>query len=237
MKRLDANWFADGLIDFEHKKYHLLAYLKEVRNSFNKLKLYPFLADLVFHYNNMLDFKRNKELLQEKFPGRLKEIDLQRIKLMYEKMMEDDEMMREIEDIIQYSLPLFKDNLEEGKEIYEFVEKNCQLSPVGLLPLYADEGYFFIEQPSRSDASIYRYQITVFENSNEKLRGIHTSYLQSFRRGIGETYESMKLMLTKSVKDLPNPAVFLINTKVGFPKESTLIPVVKRLLVRYITAA
>lgn len=237
MSRLETNWLTDGLIDFEYKKYLLLSYFQDVRQSFNKIELYPFLADLVFHYNNILALKNNKTLLSDKFPGRLTKIDIDKLELIYQKMIEDDEVLKEIEDIIAFAIPLFEESLEEGKEIYEFVEKNCELSPVGLIPLYTNEGYFFVEQPNRSDTSVYRYQLTVFENSKESLRGIHASYISSFKRGLGETYEGLKVKLTRKLKDLPNPAVFLINAKLHFPKESTLLPVVKRLLVRHVTAA
>lgn len=235
MKKLKADWFTDGLLDFEYKKYTLLSYFKEVKSSFNRVELYPFLADLVFHYNNILDFKKHKTLMSDKFPGRLRKVDFEKLQLLYEKLIEDDEVMKEVEEILEYAIPLFKHSLEEGKEIYEFVEQNCELSPVGLMPLYADEGYFFLEQPERASASVYKYQITVFQNATENLRGINTSYIDSFSRGLGETYEGLKLKLSKSLKELPNPAVFLINTKMRFPRESTLIPVVKRLLVRYVS--
>ena len=52
MKTLSETWFADGYIDFELKKYTLLAYLQEVNKYFNEHKLYPQLADVIFHYNN-----------------------------------------------------------------------------------------------------------------------------------------------------------------------------------------
>ena len=41
MKTLSETWFADGYIDFELKKYVLLAYLQEVSKCFNENKLYP----------------------------------------------------------------------------------------------------------------------------------------------------------------------------------------------------
>ena len=47
MKRLSETWFAEGYIDFELKKYTLLAYLQEVNKYFNENKLYPQLADAV----------------------------------------------------------------------------------------------------------------------------------------------------------------------------------------------
>jgi hypothetical protein len=42
MEKLKENWLTEGLIDFEYKKYVLLAYLKSVKESFSRVELYPF---------------------------------------------------------------------------------------------------------------------------------------------------------------------------------------------------
>jgi hypothetical protein len=52
MDKLKDNWLTDGLIDFEYKKYQLLAYFKNVKESFQRVELYPFLGDMIFHYRN-----------------------------------------------------------------------------------------------------------------------------------------------------------------------------------------
>jgi hypothetical protein len=49
----------------------LLAYLQEVNKCFNENKLYPQLADVIFHYNNLVAFRENKKYLQEQFPKKL----------------------------------------------------------------------------------------------------------------------------------------------------------------------
>ena len=67
MKQLSETWFAEGYIDFELKKYTLLAYLQEINKHFNENKLYPQLGDVVFHYNNLVAFRENKKFLQEHF--------------------------------------------------------------------------------------------------------------------------------------------------------------------------
>ena len=69
MKKLSETWFADGYIDFELKQYTILAYLQEVNKYFDEHKLYPQLADVIFHYNNLLHFKTNKDYLKQQFPG------------------------------------------------------------------------------------------------------------------------------------------------------------------------
>src|ERR1700749_1817788 len=104
MKELSKNWFIEGSIDFEYKKYILLNYLQEINRHFDKSRLYPNLADLIFHYNNLVDFKKNKTVLQQAFPQRLTQADIDAVKLTYQKIINDDQHMQEIEQIIAYAL-------------------------------------------------------------------------------------------------------------------------------------
>ena len=60
MKSLDKNWFADGIIDFEYKKYILLDYIQSVRKCFLQNKLYPAFSDLISNYRNLLEFGNNE---------------------------------------------------------------------------------------------------------------------------------------------------------------------------------
>ena len=63
MDQLKENWLTEGLVDFEYKKYLLLAYLKKVKESFTRMELYPFLSDLVFHHRNLMAIKENKAMI------------------------------------------------------------------------------------------------------------------------------------------------------------------------------
>jgi len=118
MKSLGINWFIEGSIDFEYKKYILLDYLQEINRHFDKSKLYPNLTDLIFHYNNLLYFKKNKSMLQQAFPQRLTQADIAAVKLTYQKIVDDDSSMREIEQIIAYALQKMDPAIQTGKEIY-----------------------------------------------------------------------------------------------------------------------
>jgi hypothetical protein len=100
MKALSETWFADGYIDFELKKYTLLAYLQEVNKYFNQNKLYPQLADVIFHYHNLVAFRENKKFLQEQFPKKLTGVQLEKLQTLYEQIIQDDELMQELEEII-----------------------------------------------------------------------------------------------------------------------------------------
>ena len=47
--------------------------------------------------------------------------------------------------------------LEEGRELFEFVEENIELSPVGVTPIYANEGYLFVNQDK--DKIVFSFSI------------------------------------------------------------------------------
>ena len=146
--------------------------------------------------------------------------------------MNDDEVMEQIEKVISFALPKMKNMLEEGKELFEFVEEHIELEPVGLSPLYSDEGYLFINQNASADISIYRYQVTFFEHSAEKYRSMATEFIMNEVRTISRTYESIKVELSRNFSDLPNPATYVASTKLAFPLVETVLPVAKRMLVR-----
>ncbi len=237
MERLKDNWLTDGLIDFEYKKYQLLAYFKGVKSSFGRVELYPFLSDLVIHYRNLISLKENHSLIRDSFPKEISPEGLKNLELNYNRMIEDDLIMQEIESIMEYALPQFKSSLDEGSYIYEFVESKCEISPVGLTPIYSNEGYLFLTQPPEKETYVYRYQTTIFEQSTEVMRGIHTRFILTAEKSLSATYENLKLSLIRQYSELPNPSVYLVLSKLRFPFDQTLMPVAKRLLVKQISKA
>ncbi len=236
MNQLNDNWLTDGWVDFEYKKYVLLAYLQHVSGAFQKVELYPSLGDLVRHYRNLTSILEKKESLSDTFPEKLDGVDVTNFTLQFRKVIEDDEVMESIAEIVEFALPRMRERLNEGKELYDFVEKQCELAPIGVMPLYAREGYFFVSGHKGVDVQIHRYQITVFEHFKELMRGIHSTHLSTVQKRVGESYENIKRDLTRSMPDLPNPATFLISTKMSFPDEPTLIPVARRMLVQYVSS-
>lgn len=237
MKTLSETWFADGYIDFELKKYTLLAYLQEVTKYFDQHKLYPQLADIIFHYNNLVAFRENKKFLQEQFPKKLNGIQIEKLQVLYEQMIQDDELMSELEEIINYSTTEMKSAISNGTEIYEYVEDKLKIYPVGLVPLEINEGYFFLSEGSFQNTYVYQYRLSFFEKHDEKYRSIRTEYINRWERNIVNTFENIKAELIKAKSNLPNPAVYSIETELTLPMEETLLPIAKRSLVRFISKA
>ena len=237
MRSLNTNWLTEGLIDLEYKRYLLLSYFQQVENCFRQNQLYPTMSDLVFHYNNLLQVRDHKQLLRENFPKEISKSELRRLTLIYEAMVEDDAVMRELEEIICFSLPEFERYLEEGKAIYQFVEQNLLISPVGLTPLDRSAGYVFLMPVRGQQADVYEYRITIFEHAEETFRGIRMTFLESVSKQITYTFEAMKVDLLRKYRTLANPATYLIESRVACPVQETLLPVAKRSLVKYLATA
>ncbi len=231
---LSETWFMEGYIDFELQKYRLLAYLQEVKKCFNEQKLYPQLSDIVFHYNNLIAFRNNKRFLQDQFPKKLDTINMQRLEMVYEHMLKDNELMQELEQITQYAVDEMKGTISEGAGIYEFVESKLLIEPVGIVPLYKNEGYVFIRYANYSEVRIYNYSITLFEHKDARYKGIKMDFIDTRTKTLVNTFEQIKLDIIRTYRALPNPAVYRVEFPLVLPFNETLLPVTKRILVREI---
>ena len=219
-------------MDFELQKYRLLAYLQEVNRYFNETKLYPQLSDIIFHYNNLVAFRDNKKFLQDQFPRRIDQVNLQKLEIMYEQMLADDDVMKELEAITAFAVEEMKGTISNGAEIYEFVEQKTRIEPVGIVPLYKNEGYMLLRYGTYAETRAYSYTITLFEHKDARYKGIRVGYVDSWAKSISNTYENIKREIIRSIPILPNPAVYCVETELSVPFDETFLPIAKRMLVR-----
>jgi hypothetical protein len=233
-KQLSPNWVTEGLMDFEFKKYVLLDYLQYISKDFNEQKIYPGLSELIEHYRNLTELKQSSELLSNQFPKELTKVDFEHFRLEFESKLKDESFMQEMQQIIEYAIPLIYKSLEDGKELYQLVEEHINITPIGIIPIHTEFGYLFISEQFNKEFKVYEYQITLIEQSNEKYRGIKTSLIDTYNRSITNTFENVKINLSREIKSMPNPATFLIETDMRVPLNESLLPVAKRSFVRYL---
>lgn len=234
MKKLSNDWFIEGVQDFEYKKYVLLAYLQHVASEFAEVRLYPAFSDLIHHYNNLTSFQENKRKLWEQFPGKITEEEFRKFRLAFEPKVEEGPSIQEIEAIVEYAIPQIRNHVKEGKEIYEYIEDQIRIEPIGITPLYKQEGYLFLRVSPRPAVKVYEYQIVFFENTDANYHGISFRYLDSFRYTLANTYESMKLHLIRNYTKLPNPATWLLYVVQPFPEQASLLPIAKRKMLGFL---
>ena len=237
MKTLSTDWITEGLIDVEYKTYVLLAYLSGVKQEFDAQKIYPSFSDLVQQYQNVLAVKNGRMQMKEAFPKTVTGADWENMKLQFSEKAQEHDFFSVMDEIIEYTLPRMKNQLDEGKELYHFVEKSLHISPVGLASLYPSEGYFFLMAPPKKSASVYQYHATLMHLPDGQYRALHVSHLEDVRLGYANTLESIKIDLVRKSKNSAAPATYLIESEVLVPWQESLLPVAKRCLVAYLAKA
>ncbi len=236
MFALSNNWITEGTIDFEYKKYMLLAYLRDVDSLFKDEKLYPQFAGLIQHHRNLLNLRHQLQAIEEKFPKELKEIDLENLQLQFEKQ-KAEKVMEEVEQIIDYALPEMESEIKKGVEIFEGVEHKLHVFSLGLIPSFKEEGYFLISDFMKRNILLYKYQFSIFTNSMEQFRAVKTEYLKSYKLNITNTYERIRYELIEQNRSTnPTPATFVVEFKEPIPYRETLLPVAKRNLIQFISS-
>lgn len=234
--QLSETWFVEGSVDFEMQKYRLLAYLRDVDVLFGKQELYPQLSDVIFHHDNLMAFRKNKQFLQDAFPRRMSELNLQQAALIYERMLQDDELMQELEDITAYALKRIRKTIGTGTELYEEVAHTMEVYPVGLLPVYKDQGYLLLRWGSHQETRAYSYSVTLFERGDAQYRGLRMAYLNSWMHSLVHTPQHIKAVLTQQSSHMDNPAFFALETALELPLQATILPVARRVFIRYLSA-
>jgi len=175
MTKLSKNWITDGHIDFEYKKYQLLAYLQETDRHFNAMKLYPVLSELITHYRDLKELNSEKTAISEVFPKTLESIDFQKSKLNYRSVVREDEVMKELSLITEFAIPKLVSQIEEGRTIYDYVENQLEFEPVGIVPIYNKEGYILISRERKKEIYAFRYKSSLwicYKKMDNNLRSV-----------------------------------------------------------------
>lgn len=235
MTKLESDWLTKGIIDFEYKKYVLLAYLKHIEGQFYANKLYPYLTELQHHFDNCIKIRENKEMLKSSFPKNLKSIDLKSLRFVYEDALHDDSYPEELDSILDFAIPNLARKNTDGHEILTAVGENISISPVGIVPLRNEEGYLFLCHAVENRISIFQYQLALYNEQRE--RYVKTMFVDSVKLGYANTVSQVKVDLVRRNKSLPNPATYVIESKYSYPLEETLLPVAKKLILKQLIAA
>lgn len=212
MERLRPGWFLQGLFDAEYQQYRLLAYLRRVSQAFLAQKIYPPLSDLIASHAEML---RLAETVKQ-------------------TPADDSEQMATLEEIITFSLPRMESAIEEGRNLYETIERALSVHVVGVVPLYRDEGYLFLRRGAESTVRVYAYELRHLYDAEARQIAVRLSFLReypfnAFTLGFLRVRES----LLREYPRLPVPYTLAVESPWILPVEETLLPIIQRSLPRW----
>ena len=226
MKKLDKDWFSNGIIDFEYKKYILLDYVQSARKLFLQNKLYPMFSDLISHYKNLVKYKKEITAFADSFPKKLVGVDWREMEMIYEpEVFSEIPELDTIQEIVDFSLPVMKRLMDEAKLVYEFYEENIEFKTVGIEPLYNQEGYILVRM--NKEVTAYKYNTSFVGRYKKEIELVE---VETFRSSLTNHVEKIKMKLAKKY-DMPNPATFFVDIDFDSPMEETILPIIKRKFV------
>jgi hypothetical protein len=120
---LKIDWYCQSPLDFEHKNYLLLQYLKVVDDSYSKRVLSPYLLWTEKLVNELKDFRNKISMIEFRMKKDIKSIDIINMNIEYKKITKNSELQNVIE-IVKYSEPILEGKLNIG---YKLLEKYPQI--------------------------------------------------------------------------------------------------------------
>ena len=232
--RLSKNWLTEGLIDFEYKQYLLLAFLKYTKAKFDQEELYPALGELMTHHQSLVNFQYQKTSSEHQLRKGLTSIDFKKMKLMYGDVDSKSDEIQQIEKIVQFSIPKIEQQIETGKQLYDQVEANMNIYPIGVQPTCIDSGIVFLKRKKARSVRIYDYSIKSFYQMGEKYKGLHLRFIKEKTYSLTETLEKLKLQMIQKRVEYTLPATYLIEHGLSGSYFNTTFPIAKRLLIKHI---
>lgn len=168
---LEPTWFVQTPLDFEHKKWILLAYLQDIQKKFESQIISPYLMDLYSHLSNLEKWKSVRELILKK---EVKGLDWERLTLIYD-LPECSPEMEELDRIVDWAYPRLQQIQKMGRILWSEIEKNFIVRYHGLWLSPDREGSMLIETPILSH--VYQYTISpIISNEQISLQKIESFF-------------------------------------------------------------
>lgn len=235
MTPLSLELFAGAAYDVERTQYQVLAGLQRARSAFSSNYIYPHLGRLVKLHKALNTVLERSEAFRSPKTGEMAGVNLDDETIIYEWPDLDRDQMEDVKELIRWALPHVRDAIEEGRAVYEFVEDSLQVEEVGIVPSYVQEGYLMVPDREKDVLHVMRYSLSIFTDADERYRSLRTVHCKSVpQQGVDVPPSALKLELMEENRDLPNPATYFFDAEVAFPYERTMLPVVKRRLMRHL---
>lgn len=120
---LQLDWYCQTPLDFEHKNYLLLQYLKSIDDSYSEHILSPYLLWTEKLVKELRDFTQKSYLLESTLKRDILSIDLPRMQII-RKEIEKNSEIKIVFEIVEYSTPLLESKVKLG---YKLLNKYPQI--------------------------------------------------------------------------------------------------------------
>lgn len=233
---LDPEWIYQDPIDFEHKKYKLLAYLQKCDKRFDELKIYPDFVELSLHLANLQSISKEKTMLTTKKKFKSCDDEILFKELIPKKIPKlDDAEQLEIDKTVRYSGEKIYEAFNIAKSIWTIAQDAISVQ-IKKNKDRLEDGMGYIYFRRRSDEKLLVWEYEIKKEADYELNT--KAYLNLIFSGSSDEKTFTDIIEEKSTwnhteyfKDIP---VFEVKSSQEFPFEETFIPMMKRQLMSYV---
>jgi hypothetical protein len=205
--QLDDSWLTSDPIDFEYKKYLLLAYDQKLKAESKKRKLYPHLTDIVDRLTYVNDFLKNITAF-ENSAKEVNKIDWVNKEVRYKSKI-NDESFDDIKYLAWYSQNILSDLYIEFMNLYDDIDGCIVINGNRFSVFDKFNGYIRLKYQKKEKILFYEIYKTI---DPEPMYHIKTS----------------KAKLVDYYTDRYNKNIFEITVNEDFPAKESMIPVLRR---------
>lgn len=225
--KLSLDWIISEPIDYEHKYYTLLNFLKFCDDKIEKFELYPLFSEISLHLANVQSIKNDLRYisLNKKFESLDDEILL--TELVFNKIENISETeTQELEKILDFSLEKFMQYFAIMKAIWTLAYDSISINLLNN-PSKIEEGKGFFFSNIDGQKNLWYYEIP---NKNTFKVDSKVLVENIFR---GKSRMKVNNLIKKLNFDSELP-IFEVDCKTELPLDNTILPVFKRKVLSYI---
>jgi len=234
--KLDPEWIYKEPLDFEYKKYTLLAYLQKCDKNFDDLKIYPDFVELSLHLANLQSINKENTMLltKKKFSAPDDEILFKELFPKKPPVL-DEEQQEQVNKTIKYSGQIIYEAFSVEKSIWTIAQDAISVHVKRNKDRLEDgRGYVYFRRKEDDKLFVWEYEIKK-EEPEDYLNKTHLNLIYSANTD-EKTFSQIlddhsTWNLTDFYREIP---IFEARTTQEFPYEETFIPMMKRALMAYI---
>jgi len=232
---MDTDWLFQGIIDAEQKQYILLDYFQKLNKDFDEMKIYPMFIELSLHLGNMQTLLTQDKILytEKKFTTPDDELLLSDLKLKEIPVLTDEEV-DEYKKILKHFQPQIHDYFNFAKSLWTIVYDSVTLKVVkNVENIEKKIGFFYIKYNEKN--YVWRYDKKRGYKSQPEgrteLKLIYKTFDDDFN--VNEIISTHSKTYDKN-KESESPVFEVVCDNI-FPLKETVIPIVKRKILAYIS--
>ena len=166
--RLKTDWLLQEPIDLEHKQYILLDYISKVNEDLADFKLYPSFQELALHVASINRIKEKGQYITLNREPQDPDDEILITDLDYHKIYGSEENLKEVLNIVDYSLDKLTELFLVAKSIWTLLYDNVSIKIVHNSPLDTKykpgKGFFYLIYDE--ELHVYQYQFTKLKKNN-----------------------------------------------------------------------